>query len=562
MGDPPHIERAALDGTEMVTQFSTELGEPGAIAVDSKSAKIFWTDLELQMIATANFDGGNRRVLVSDEILHPVGLTVLGRYLYWVDRETEVMQRMDKISGQDRSIMHSRLPHLRDVHAVEMITMNDIKNHPCGINNGNCSHICVASIDGTRRCSCPIGLMLTSDELKCTNPPTCQTDYFTCRGGDIPCIPMLWRCDGQAECKDNSDEQDCQAECDDEVGYHKCLSPSSCVLLEKRCDQINDCSDESDEVGCPPCEEGMFECTTSRQCVPNAERCDSYKNCVNGEDELHCTGSSYQDPEDAPKSHMVQYLIVIVVVLIILICILIMIVFLCRKRNHHSLLGESNDGLTMRNQLGDTASELSGTLGATSRLPRDHMHINLLGSSQTQSTTNNSCVTFNTVGDGSSGPPYDRNHVTGASSSSSSVTHYPKETLNPPPSPITDGSVFTAIDEICSSNNSLVDSAYRQPFKLPDIPPFPTPCSTDVYEDSEPPHRSTRRKPRSHTRGQHHARNNRNQPNRTHLFESDPLCPPPPTPRSDLSCPPSPSTERSFYNPYPPPPSPVGSSEC
>jgi low density lipoprotein receptor-related protein 5/6 len=29
-----------------------------------------------------------------------------------------------------------------------------------------------------------------------------------------------------------------------------------------------------------------------------------------------------------------------------------------------------------------------------------------------------------------------------------------------------------------------------------------------------------------------------------------------------ISCPPSPSTERSFSNPYPPPPSPVANSDC
>ncbi|KAK2157332.1 hypothetical protein LSH36_193g05041 [Paralvinella palmiformis] len=214
----------------------------------------------------------------------------------------------------------------------------------------------------------------------------------------------------------------------------------------------------------------------------------------------------------------------------------------------------------MKNQLADAASDMSGTLlGPSGEVPRDQMHINLLGSSHTQSTTNNSCVTFNTIGDGSSGPPYDRNHVTGASSSSSSMTHYPKETLNPPPSPITDGSIFTGIDDIGSSN-SLVTDLYS-PFKLADIPPFPTPCSTDACDDSEPAHRSTRRKTRLHSHGHSHPRSHHSHAQQVH-FDSDPLCPPPPTPRSDLSCPPSPSTERSFYNPYPPPPSPVGSSEC
>ena len=95
------------------------------------------------------------------------------------------------------------------------------------------------------------------------------------------------------------------------------------------------------------------------------------------------------------------------------------------------------------------------------------------------------------------------------------------------------------------------------------IPPPPTPCSTDVCEDSEPyvktphhqKHHATRRK-----------RGNKYYTNVTNFditYEPEPS-PPPPTPiMSDNnyeSCPPSPSTERSFFNPYPPPPSPATDS--
>ena len=95
------------------------------------------------------------------------------------------------------------------------------------------------------------------------------------------------------------------------------------------------------------------------------------------------------------------------------------------------------------------------------------------------------------------------------------------------------------------------------------IPPPPTPCSTDVCEDSEPyvktphhqKHHATRRK-----------RGNKYYTNVTNFditYEPEPY-PPPPTPiMSDNnyeSCPPSPSTERSFFNPYPPPPSPATDS--
>lgn len=86
-------------------------------------------------------------------------------------------------------------------------------------------------------------------------------------------------------------------------------------------------------------------------------------------------------------------------------------------------------------------------------------------------------------------------------------------------------------------------------YKMRNIPPPPTPCSTDVCEDSEPipqtHHKHTRRK-----------KGYAKVPNIDPVNVGTEPYPPPPTPQylSD-SCPPSPSTGRSCFNPYPPPPS-------
>ena len=84
-------------------------------------------------------------------------------------------------------------------------------------------------------------------------PTTCSVTEFKCADG-IQCIPNKWRCDGDADCKDKSDEASCAnmttkapVTCPSE--FWRCLN-SHCILNSWKCDGDKDCLDNSDEEGC------------------------------------------------------------------------------------------------------------------------------------------------------------------------------------------------------------------------------------------------------------------------------------------------------------------------
>ncbi|XP_076347182.1 MAM and LDL-receptor class A domain-containing protein 1-like [Tachypleus tridentatus] len=152
--------------------------------------------------------------------------------------------------------------------------------------------------------------------------PTCKELEFECFSGKIQCIPIQWKCDCVFDCKDGSDEENCDISClstgatrsvsvsqptvtshpgtlppqkNCSLGWIHCNDiEDTCIPAILLCDGVPDCPEGMDEkYGCPalpPCGEGYYFCKDKAfpPCVAENQLCDGKSDCSDSSDESLC----------------------------------------------------------------------------------------------------------------------------------------------------------------------------------------------------------------------------------------------------------------------------------
>ncbi|XP_050744977.1 very low-density lipoprotein receptor isoform X5 [Drosophila biarmipes] len=137
----------------------------------------------------------------------------------------------------------------------------------------------------------------------------CDEKQFQCHSGD--CIPIRFVCDGDADCKDHSDEQikECkfiEATCSSD--QFRCGN-GNCIPNKWRCDQESDCADGSDEANelcMNACPNNEFKCHTVDQCIPRSWLCDGSNDCRDKSDEAHCNQTCRADEFTCGNGRCIQ----------------------------------------------------------------------------------------------------------------------------------------------------------------------------------------------------------------------------------------------------------------
>lgn len=134
-----------------------------------------------------------------------------------------------------------------------------------------------------------------SDEENCPKTSkTCNPDeHFTCGNGK--CIPQSWTCDGMSDCDDNTDETAAWLKCPKthtcDSDYFQCEKSKQCIYRYEHCDGNRDCGDDddSDERNCEKktCASNEFQCNNGN-CISSQWKCDTHDDCGDGSDEVSC----------------------------------------------------------------------------------------------------------------------------------------------------------------------------------------------------------------------------------------------------------------------------------
>ncbi|XP_076444113.1 adhesion G-protein coupled receptor G4-like [Babylonia areolata] len=165
------IERANYDGSERRTVIGVGLYHPYALALDLVNGHLYWTDYDStgqrNSLGKSDLFGRQRAEIFSAGAgTHIFALDVYNNHLYlsFTGRTLKAIYRYD-MDGNPRGPICQGLDDIRDIHVVD--SSIDVVATKCTTDRGGCSHICIPTTGGGRKCLCPDTYIMLEDQATC-----------------------------------------------------------------------------------------------------------------------------------------------------------------------------------------------------------------------------------------------------------------------------------------------------------------------------------------------------------------------------------------------------------
>ncbi|RUS81825.1 hypothetical protein EGW08_010417, partial [Elysia chlorotica] len=175
----PRIERVYMDGSHRWNMNLTKILRPQALTVDPVNQRLFWVDSHLDHLETVDYNGMNRRTVLSggQSIPAPVAVAVFENHLFFADITRLAVMRADKTSDSWHPSVSATyrvdqgVPTSVAASHPSLQVLTSRGQNPC---TGNpCEHICalthITNNGGLGyKCLCRAGFQLDSNMANCT----------------------------------------------------------------------------------------------------------------------------------------------------------------------------------------------------------------------------------------------------------------------------------------------------------------------------------------------------------------------------------------------------------
>uniref|UniRef100_A0AAY4BR96 Low-density lipoprotein receptor n=1 Tax=Denticeps clupeoides TaxID=299321 RepID=A0AAY4BR96_9TELE len=172
-GSPAKIEKAGLNGGDRNVLVMDNIVWPNGISLDLLNQRLYWVDSKLHTLSSIDVQGGGRRTLITDQhkLAHPLSLTLFEEKVFWTDVSQNAILSANRVTGGDITHVAEHLLSPEDIILFHNLKQPTGMNW-CRVRNGGCEYMCLAAPQVTRyspkyTCACPDDMVLAKDMRKC-----------------------------------------------------------------------------------------------------------------------------------------------------------------------------------------------------------------------------------------------------------------------------------------------------------------------------------------------------------------------------------------------------------